>query len=314
MDKISVVVPCFNEEDVIELFYHEISKVMDKMNEVCFEIIFVDDGSYDKSLKIMKKLNEMDKRVRFISFSRNFGKEAAIYAGLSEATGDYITLMDVDLQDPPKMLIKMYQTIKAHDVDSVGLKADNYDSYNVVRKALTKLYYAILTKISKVEMVIGARDFRLMSRRMVKAVLSMKEYNRYSKGLFNFVGFDTIWLTYKIPKRAKGETKWNFFKLFAYAMDAIIGFSTGPLMLATIFGLLLCLLSGIALVVILIKKIAVIGYAARWPSTFCMMFFLSGIQLFSIGISAIYLSKTYTEVKRRPLYIIKEVSEESCDE
>ena len=306
MDKISVIVPCYNEEESIPLFYKEINKVISKMNNVSFELIFVDDGSSDKTLDIIKKLSKDDKNVRYISFSRNFGKEAAIYAGLEYSIGDYITLLDVDLQDPPKLIEKMYKIITTEDVDIVALKTDAHKEYGIVRRFFTNCYYKLISKLSKVEMVPGARDFRLMKRQVVNAVLELKEYNRYSKGIFSFVGFKTKWLTYEVPKRVAGSSKWSFFKLFTYAIDAIIGYSTVPLTIAVIIGVLFCLISLISIIFIVVRTLIFGDPVSGWPSLVCIMFFLSGVQLFCIGISGAYISKTYTEVKGRPIYIIRE--------
>ena len=306
MKKISVIVPCYNEEESIPLFYKGINKVINKMKEVSFELIFIDDGSRDNSLDIIKKLSKDDKTIRYISFSRNFGKEAAIYAGLEYSTGDYVTLLDVDLQDPPKLIEKMYKIITTEDVDIVALKTDAHKEYGVFRRFFTNCYYKLISKLSKVEMVPGARDFRLMKRQVVNAVLELKEYNRYSKGIFSFVGFKTKWLTYEVPKRVAGNSKWSFFKLFTYALDAIIGYSTVPLTISVIVGVLFCLISLISIIFIIIRTLIFGDPVAGWPSLVCIMFFLSGIQLFCTGISGAYVSKIYTEVKGRPVYIIRE--------
>ena len=310
MDKISVIVPCYNEEESLPLFYKEINKVINKMKEVSFELIFIDDGSKDKTLNIVKGFSKDDSNIRYISFSRNFGKEAAIYAGLEYSIGDYITLLDVDLQDPPKLIEKMYKIITTEDVDIVALKTDAHKEYGIVRRFFTSCYYKLISKLSKVEMVPGARDFRLMKRQVVNAVLELKEYNRYSKGIFSFVGFKTKWLTYEVPKRVAGNSKWSFFKLFTYAIDAIIGYSTVPLTIAVIVGVLFCLISLISIIFIIIRTLIFGDPVAGWPSLVCIMFFLSGIQLFCIVISGAYISKTYTEVKGRPIYIIRETENE----
>ena len=307
MDKISIIVPCYNEEESIPLFYKEISKIIKKMKDVTFELLFVNDGSPDNSLKEMKKLSEEDNYIKYLSFSRNFGKEAAMMAGLENASGDYVAIMDVDLQDPPSKIEEMYKIIKNNpDIDCVGLKTNSHADYGFIRRIFTNLFYKIISKMSKVEMIPGARDFRLMNRLMVDAIISCKEYNRYSKGLFGFVGFNTKWLTYKAPERKAGKSTWNFFKLCAYAIDGILAFTTAPLTIAAFIGIIFCLLSIIAIIIIIIRTLIFGDPVAGWPSLVCIMFFLSGIQLFCIGISGAYLSKTYTEVKRRPLYIIKE--------
>lgn len=309
MDKISIIVPCYNEEEMIPLFYEELSKTTKKLKKVEFEVIYINDGSTDNSLKEMKQLSKEENNVKYISFSRNFGKEAAMMAGLDYASGDYIAIMDVDLQDPPEMLEEMYNIIKNNEeIDCVGLKTNSHDDYGFIRKFFTNCFYKIISKMSKTEMVSGARDFRLMTRQMVDAIKSLREYNRYSKGLFSFVGFNTKWLTYKIPERKAGKTTWNFFKLFAYAIDGILAFTTTPLTIAAFVGIIFCLISVIAIIIIIIKTLIFGDPVDGWPSLVCIMFFLSGIQLFCTGIMGAYLSKTYTEVKKRPIYIIKEKS------
>ena len=308
MDKISIIVPCYNEEAAIPLFYREISKIMNKMKQVKFELLFINDGSNDNTLKEIKTLANSKKEIKYISFSRNFGKEAAIYAGIEHSTGDYVTLLDVDLQDPPEFIEEMYRIIKGEDIDCVGLKTDEHKEYGIFRRFFTSCYYKLVSKLSKTEMVPGARDFRLMTRQMADAVLELKEYNRYSKGIFSFVGFETKWITYKVPKRVAGSSKWSLFKLFVYAIDAIVGFSTVPLTISTIVGVLFCFISIVAIIIIIIKTLIFGDPVDGWPSLVCIMFFLSGIQLFCTGISGAYLSKTYTEVKRRPIYIIKETN------
>ena len=309
MDKISIIIPCYNEEAAIPLFYREMNKVMNKMKQVKFELLFINDGSIDNTLKEIKSLAKSNKEVKYISFSRNFGKEAAMMAGLDYVTGEFVAIMDVDLQDPPEKLEEMYRIIKNNEeIDCVGLKTNSHDDYGFIRKFFTNLFYKIISKMSKTEMVPGARDFRLMSRQMVDAIKSLREYNRYSKGLFSFVGFNTKWLTYKIPERKAGKTTWNFFKLFAYAIDGILAFTTTPLTIAAFVGVIFCLFSVISIIIIIIKTLIFGDPVDGWPSLVCIMFFLSGIQLFCTGISGAYLSKTYTEVKKRPIYIIKETN------
>ena len=309
MDKISIIVPCYNEEAAIPLFYREMNKIMDKMKQVKFELLFINDGSIDNTLKEIKALAKSKKEVKYISFSRNFGKEAAMMAGLDYVTGDFVAIMDVDLQDPPEKLEEMYRIIKNNEeIDCVGLKTNSHDDYGFIRKFFTNLFYKIISKMSKTAMVPGARDFRLMTRQMVDAIKSLREYNRYSKGLFSFVGFNTKWLTYKIPERKAGKTTWSFFKLFAYAIDGILAFTTTPLTIAAFVGIIFCLISVIAIIIIIIKTLIFGDPVDGWPSLVCIMFFLSGIQLFCTGIMGAYLSKTYTEVKRRPIYIIKETN------
>lgn len=303
--KISIIIPCFNEEESIPLFYQEMLNVMQKMNQD-FELLFINDGSKDKTLEILKKYSKEDKRIRFISFSRNFGKEAAILAGLQHSTGDYITLMDADLQDPPEKLIEMYELLQKENLDIVGLKANNHKNYGFIRRLLTKCYYKIIGSLSIIPMEPNERDYRLMTRQVVDAVLSLTEYNRYSKGLFNFVGFDTKWITYDAPNRIAGTTKWNFKKLFTYAIDGIVGFSTKPLVLSSLVGILFCFIAFLFILIIILKTLIWGDPVGGWPSLACIIIFVSGVQLFFLGIIGEYLSKIYLETKQRPIYIIKE--------
>ena len=308
MKKISIVVPCYNEEEAIPLFYEEINKTSKEIKDYDFEFIFVNDGSKDNSASIMKELAKKDKRVKFIDFSRNFGKEAAMYAGLELSSGDYITTMDVDLQDPPSLLPEMIKGITEEGYDCVATKSTSRNGYSFLRKTFTRWFYKIIAKISKTEMVAGARDYRLMTRQMVNAIINMKEYNRYSKGLFSFVGFKTKWIEFENQERVAGTTKWNFWKLFSYAIDGIVGFSTAPLIVSSIIGVLFCLISFILIIFIIIKTLIFGDPTSGWPSLACIIFFVSGVQLFCIGIIGQYLSKVYLEVKNRPIYIIKDTN------
>lgn len=304
MKKLSIIVPCFNEEESIPYFYDEVKKVTKNM-DIKLELIFVDDGSMDKTLEVIKSKTD-DKEVKYISFSRNFGKEAAMYAGLSMASGDYVTIMDVDLQDPPSLLPEMVRLIEEEGYDCVATKSTSRNGYSFLRKTFTKWFYDIIGKMSKTEMVPGARDYRLMTRQMVEAVLSMKEYNRYSKGLFSFVGFKTKWIEFENKERVAGTTKWNFWKLFSYALDGIVGFSTAPLTMAAFIGVLFCLIAFIMIIVIIVKTLAFGDPTSGWPSLACIIFMVSGIQLLCLGVIGEYLAKMYLEVKQRPIYIIKE--------
>ena len=307
MKKVSIVVPCYNEQESLPLFYKEIKKVASSMKDLCeFEFLFVNDGSKDKTLSLLRELADYDKRVRYISFSRNFGKEAAMFAGLENATGDYITTMDADLQDPPALLNEMFTILEKKKYDCVATKSTNRKGYSFIRKTFTKWFYAIIGKISKIEMVPGARDFRLMTRQMVEAIISMKEYNRYSKGLFGFVGFETKWIEFELDDRVAGTTKWSFWKLFAYAIEGIVAFSTTPLVISAIVGILFFFLSIVLIIIITVRTIIWGDPVTGWPSTVCIMFFIGGIQLFFLGIIGQYLSKTYLEAKARPIYIVKE--------
>lgn len=307
--KLSIVVACYNEEEALPYFYKEVCEVAKKMSSLEFEFIFVNDGSKDKTLEVVKGFREKDKRVRYVSFSRNFGKEAAMYAGLEASKGDYVTLMDADLQDPPALLEEMYSYIKDEGYDCVGTRRVTRKGEPPIRSFFARMFYKIINKLSKVEMVDGARDYRLMTRQMVDAIISMKEYNRYSKGLFSFVGFKTKWLEYENVNRVAGETKWSFWKLFLYAIDGITAFSTVPLVLSTVIGFIFCLVSFIMILVIIGKTLIYGDPVSGWPSMVCIMFMIGGIQLFCMGIMGQYLSKTYLESKNRPIYIVKESSE-----
>lgn len=312
MEKISVVVSCYNEEKALPLFYEEMERVRKRDFDgiVDFEYIFVNDGSKDNTLKIMKELNEKDSKVRYISFSRNFGKEAAMYAGLEASVGDYVTLMDADLQDPPVLLKQMYDYIKNEGFDSVGTRRVTRKGEPPIRSFFARKFYKIINKMSDIEMVDGARDYRLMTRQVVDSIISLKEYNRYSKGLFSFVGFDTKWIEYENVERVAGETKWSFWKLFKYALEGITAFSTTPLIFSSILGLIFCFVAFIAIIFIIVKTLVYGDPTAGWPSMACIVVFVSGIQLFTIGIIGQYLSKTYLEVKHRPIYIIKETEKD----
>ncbi len=311
MKKISIVVPCYNEEESLPLFYEEVNKVTEQMKKKAeFEFVFVNDGSKDKTLEELRKLAKKDKRVRYISFSRNFGKEAGILAGLEHATGDYITTMDADLQDPPTLLEEMFDTLESKEYDCCATKSTNRKGYSFLRKIFTKWFYSIIGKISKTEMVPGARDFRLMTRQMVDAIISMKEYNRYSKGLFSFVGFKTKWIDFEIEDRKAGESKFNFWKLFSYAMEGIVAFSTTPLVFAALVGVLFCAIAFILIIFIIVKTLIWGDPVGGWPSMACIMFFVGGVQLFCTGIIGEYLAKTYLETKHRPVYIIKETEKD----
>lgn len=305
MDKISIIVPVYNEEEAIKIFYDKITEVSAKI-EAEFEIIFVNDGSKDKTLDIVKEYAIQDSRVRFVSFSRNFGKEAAMYAGLQASEGDYVAIMDVDLQDPPDLLPEMYNTLLEKKYDCVATKRQTRKGENPIISFCSRLFYKLINKMTKTEIVDGARDYRLMTRQMVEAVLSMKEYNRYSKGLFSFVGFKTKWIEFENKERVAGTTKWNFWKLFSYALDGIVGFSTAPLTMAAFIGVLFCLIAFIMIIVIIVKTLAFGDPTSGWPSLACIIFMVSGIQLLCLGVIGEYLAKMYLEVKQRPIYIIKE--------
>lgn len=303
MEKISIVVPAYNEEESIPYFYEEINKEFKELKQE-LELIFVDDGSKDKTLDVIKGLTK-DKRVKYVSFSRNFGKEAAMWAGLNASTGDYVTIMDSDLQDPPSLLKEMIRLIKEEGYDIVGTRRVTRKGEPVIRSFFARMFYKIINKMSKVEMVDGARDFRLMTRQVVNSVLSLKEYNRYSKGLFSFVGFKTKWLEYENIQRVAGETKWSFWKLLLYAIDGIVAFTTIPLTIAIAIGFIFCLIAFIMIIVVIVKTLAFGDPTTGWPSLACIIFMVSGIQLLCIGVIGEYLSKMYLEVKNRPIYIVK---------
>ena len=309
MEKISIIVPCYNEEKALLLFYEELEKNLKKFpNNVDFEVLFINDGSRDNTLDIIKNLETNHKYVKYISFSRNFGKEAAIFAGLENATGDYVTLMDADLQDPPSLLLEMYNSVKDDNYDAVGTRRVNRKGEPVIRSFFARLFYKLINKMTPFEMVDGARDYVFMKRNVVDAIISLKEYNRYSKGLFSFVGFNVKWIEYKNVQRIAGETKWSFWKLTQYALEGITAFSTAPLVFSSVIGLFFCAASFLLIMIIIFKTLILGDPTSGWPSLVCIIFMVSGIQLFSLGIIGQYLSKTYLEVKQRPIYIVKEKS------
>ena len=308
--KISIIVPCYNEEEALPLFYKEIKKIEEKMEYLNFEYIFVNDGSKDKTLEILRKFSKKDDKARYISFSRNFGKEAAMLAGLEYSSGDYVTIMDADLQDPPHLLIEMYNAIENEGYDCVGTRRVTRKGEPPIRSFFARMFYKIINKMSKTEMVDGARDFRLMTRQMVDSILELKEYNRYSKGLFSFVGYKTKWLEYENVERVAGTTKWSFWKLLIYAFEGIIAFSTVPLVIAAIIGIMFFIVSFIMIIVIIAKTLMFGDPVGGWPSLVCIIFFVSGVQLFCLGIIGAYLPKTYLETKKRPIYIVKETEKD----
>lgn len=306
MDKISLIVPCYNEEQALPFLYQEIVRLAGEMPEQEFEFIFINDGSKDKTLELLKGLQISDSRVHYVSFSRNFGKEAGIYAGLKNATGDYVSLIDADLQDPPSLLKEMYVSLKTEGYDCVATRRLDRKGEPFVRSFFAKQFYKLINKISDTEVVDGARDFRLMTRQMVDAILEMSEYNRFSKGIFGWVGFKTKWIAFENVERVAGQTKWSFIGLFLYSLEGIIAFSTRPLLIASLFGILFCLIAFFMICVIIAKTLIWGDPVAGYPSLICAIFMLGGIQLFCLGILGQYLSKTYLETKKRPIYIIKE--------
>ena len=307
MKVLSAIVPCYNEEENIVDFYHEFMKneAFFREKDVALELFFIDDGSKDNTAAEVKKLAGVDKRVRLVSFSRNFGKEAAIYAGLEKAGGDYVVFLDADLQDPPSLLPEMYGYVE-QGYDSVATRRVTRKGEPPLRSFFARIFYRLMKKISRTEIMDGARDYRLMTRQVVDAILSMGEYNRFSKGIFGWVGFETKWLEFENIERKKGETKWSFWKLFLYSIDGITAFSTAPLAFAAFMGVLFCL-AAFALIIFTIVRKAIFGDpTSGWPSLVCIISLISGVQLFCLGIVGQYLAKTYMEVKRRPIYLVKE--------
>lgn len=307
MSLLSVIVPCYNEQETVEDFYTEFIKNEEffRQQGIEYEILYVNDGSRDNTAAEIKKLHEKDERVHLISFSRNFGKEAAMYAGLKKSRGDYAVIMDVDLQDPPAMLPEMFSYI-GQGYDCVATRRVSRKGEPPVRSMFARLFYRLMKKISKTEIMDGARDYRLMTRQVVDAILSMEEYNRFTKGIFGWVGFETKWLEFENVERKKGETKWNFWKLLVYSLDGITAFSTAPLSFAAVIGVLFCMMSALLVVIIIIRTAVFGDPVSGWPSLVCIISMISGVQLFCLGIVGQYLAKTYMEVKKRPIYLIKE--------
>lgn len=307
MSLLSVIVPCYNEQETVEDFYLEFVKNEPFFKEkgIDFEILYINDGSKDNTVGEIRKLHEKDERVHLVSFSRNFGKEAAMYAGLQNSKGDYAVIMDVDLQDPPALLPEMFSWLE-QGYDCVATRRVSRKGEPPIRSFFARRFYGLMKKISKTEIMDGARDYRLMTRQVVDAILSMEEYNRFTKGIFGWVGFETKWLEYENIERVKGETKWNFWKLFLYSLDGITAFSTAPLSFAAVMGVLFCVLAALLIVFIIIRTFIFGDPTSGWPSLVCIISLISGVQLFCIGIVGQYLAKTYMEVKRRPIYLIKE--------
>lgn len=307
MKLLSVIVPCYNEEESVELFYEELTRndPYFAQKDMELELLYIDDGSVDRTVEEVRKLRDRDERVHLVSFSRNFGKEAAMFAGMEHSRGDYVVIMDVDLQDPPSLLPQMLEGIE-EGYDSVATRRVSRKGEPPVRSFFARMFYRLMKKISRTEIMDGARDYRLMTRQMVNAILSLKEYNRFTKGIFGWVGFRTKWLEYENVERARGETKWNFWKLFLYSLDGITAFSTIPLMIASVVGVLFCFLAFVMIIFIIVRKLVFGDPVSGWPSLVCIMLFLSGVQFFCTGILGQYLAKTYMEVKRRPIYLVKE--------
>ena len=303
---VSLIVPCYNEEAALPFFYEAVSQVTDRLPDYEFSFIFVNDGSKDGTLQILRELAKKDKRVQYLSFSRNFGKEAAMYAGFCNATGDYVAVMDADMQDPPSLLPEMIEILEKEEYDSVATRRVTRDGEPPIRSFFARMFYRVINHISEADIVDGARDFRLMKREMVDAIVSMCEYNRFSKGIFGWIGFRTKWLPFKNVERVAGETKWNFWKLFKYSIDGIVNFSQAPLSFASMTGLLFTVVAFLMVIFVFVRKLIFGDPVAGWASTICIVLFIGGVQLLCMGIMGQYLAKTYLEVKRRPHYIVAE--------
>ena len=304
--KVSIVVPMYNEQESLEILYQELNRVTDTIKDYEFEYLFVNDGSKDNTLQEIQRLATADDRVRYVSFSRNFGKEAALYAGLSNADGDYIATMDADLQDPPSLLPQMLAVIESQDCDNVATRRVNRKGEPPIRSFFARCFYKLMRRLSNIDIADGARDYRLMSRAMVDSILSVSEYNRFSKGIFAWVGYETRWLEFENVERSAGETKWSFWKLVRYSIDGIINFSNTPLQISSSLGMILTIVSFIAIIVEVIRALVFGDPVAGWPSLVCIITFIGGIELFCMGIMGQYIAKTYMEVKHRPHYIVKE--------
>lgn len=308
--KISLVIPCYNEEEALPVFYNELCKVMSDMKDYTFELLFVDDGSKDKTLDVLQKFALDDERVKYIAFSRNFGKEAAMYAGFCNATGDYTAVMDADMQDPPSLLPEMVKILESGEYDSVATRRATRKGEPKVRSFFARMFYKIMNKISDADIVDGARDFRLMKREMVEAIVDMCESNRFSKGIFGWVGFKTYWMSYENVERVAGKTKWSFWKLFKYSIDGITNFSSTPLKISSVMGFIFTLISLIMMIFVFVRALIFQDPVQGWPSLVCIILFIGGIQLFCIGIIGQYISKMYIETKKRPHYIVAKTNKE----
>ena len=309
---VTLIVPCYNEEESLPIFFDAIRKEAANLPDYQFDFLFVDDGSKDRTLDLLKEMACHDTRVRFLSFSRNFGKEAAMYAGFVNSTGDFVAVMDADMQDPPSLLPEMLKVLEAGDFDSVATRRITRKGEPFIRSVFARMFYRIINRISDADVVDGARDFRLMRREMVEAIVSMCEYNRFSKGIFGWIGFKTKWLPYENIKRAAGETKWNFFSLFKYSIDGIVNFSQTPLSIASYTGILFTLIAFFMIVFVFVRRLLFGDPVAGWASTICIILFIGGIQLLCMGIMGQYLAKTYLEVKQRPHYIVAESNDEKA--
>lgn len=303
---LTIIVPCYNEQESLPLFYQAITEIESQLADVDIEFMFVDDGSKDGTLQVCRDLHAKDERVHFVSFSRNFGKEAGIYAGLEKSRGDYVVIMDADLQDPPAMLPQMLAHIQTGQYDCVATRRVDRKGEPPIRSWFARKFYKIMNRISSADIVDGARDYQMMTRQVVDAIVSMREYNRFSKGIFGWVGFRRKWLEFENVERVAGETKWSFWKLFIYAIDGIVAFSTAPLIIASFFGVIMCLVAFIFILVIIVRTLVFGDPTSGWPSMVCIILLISGIQLMCIGILGQYLAKTYLETKNRPIYLVRE--------
>lgn len=310
--KISIIIPCFNEQEAIPTFYSEVTKLLNNL-EYDYELLFINDGSKDNTLKLLKEFSFKNAKVKYLSFSRNFGKESAMYAGFCNAEGDYVAVMDADMQDPPYLLPQMIKIIESGEYDSVATRRVNRDGEPPIRSWFARKFYALINKISDTDIVDGARDFRLMRREMVDAIVAMGETNRFSKGIFGWIGFNTYWLSYENSERIAGTTKWNFWSLFKYAIDGIINFSEVPLSIASWFGMIMTLFAFLFLIFIVVRRIVFGDPVAGWASTICVIIFIGGIQLFCLGVMGQYIAKNYSESKHRPHYIVSETNKQNVE-
>lgn len=312
MKAVTLIVPCYNEEEALPIFYNAVCGVAQELPEYDVSLLLVNDGSKDGTLKVMKELAEKDERVKYISFSRNFGKEAAMYAGFCNAKGDYVAVMDADMQDPPELLPQMLKILETDEYDSVATRRVTREGEPPIRSFFARMFYKIINKISDADIVDGARDFRLMKQEMVKTIVEMGEYNRFSKGIFGWIGFRTKWLPFENVERVAGETKWSFWKLFKYSLDGIVNFSQAPLSIASFTGLFLTIVSFFAVLFVVVRRLIFGDPVAGWASTVSIILFIGGVQLLCMGIIGQYLAKTYMEVKKRPHYIIAETNDDTA--
>ena len=309
-DLISIVVPCYNESEALPKFIEVLDGIIAKMDYADFQVVLVNDGSRDKTLEVMKAIAQTRPYIKYVSFSRNFGKEAGMYAGLTYADGDYVAIMDADLQDPPEFLIDMYEAVTKEGYDCAAARRVTRKGEPPIRSFFARMFYKLMGRMSTTEVVDGARDFRLMNRKFVDALLNCREYNRFSKGMFGWVGFKTKWIAYENVERVAGQTKWNFWSLFKYSIEGIVAFSTTPLVFASFIGLLFCFIAFVAVIFIVVRKFIFGDPVAGWASMTCIITFLGGLQLFFMGIFGQYLAKTYLEVKDRPIYIVGDTNME----